>query len=63
MKGIPWVITNHSLLKNFATVIRKHLYILHLNEKVRKPFTPGPMVFSEGQENWETLLLGLNCTP
>ena len=34
MKGIPLVITYHHLLKDFATVIRKHLYILCLNKEV-----------------------------
>ena len=28
MKGIPLVITYHLLLKDFAIVIRKHLYML-----------------------------------
>ena len=32
MKGIPLVITYHPLLKDFAGVIRKHLYILYLNK-------------------------------
>ena len=32
MKGIPLVITYHPLLKDFAGVIRKHLYILYMNK-------------------------------
>ena len=44
MKGIPLVITYHSLLKDFACAIRKHLYILYLNKEVKEIFTPGPMV-------------------
>ena len=31
MKGIPLVITYHLLLKDFASVIRKHLYIIYLS--------------------------------
>ena len=31
MKGIPLVITYHPLLKDFASVVRKHLYILYFS--------------------------------
>ena len=33
MTGIPLVITYHPLLKDFASVIRKHLYILYLKKR------------------------------
>ena len=36
MKGIPLVITYHPLIKDFASVIRKHLYILYLNKEVKE---------------------------
>ena len=36
MKGIPLVITHHLLLKDFASAIRKHLYILYLNKEVKR---------------------------
>ena len=55
MKGIPLVITYHPLLNDFASVIRKHIYILYLSKEVKEIFTP----HSEGQENWEAILLGL----
>ena len=32
--GIPLVITCHPLLKDFAEVIKKHLYLLHMNDEV-----------------------------
>ena len=48
MKGIPLVITCHPLLKDFLSVIRKHLYILYLSKEVKEIFTPGPMVSLEG---------------
>ena len=48
MKGIPLVITYHLLLKDFASVIRKHLYILYLNKEVKEIFTPGLMVSLRG---------------
>ena len=52
MKGILLVITYHPLLKDFASVVRKHLYILYLNKEVKEIFTTGPWFHSEGQENW-----------
>ena len=48
MKGIPLVITYHPLLKDFASVTRKHLYILYFNKEVKEIFTPGPMVLFRG---------------
>ena len=39
MKGIPLVITCHPLLKDFLSVIRKHLYILYLSKEVKEIFT------------------------
>ena len=36
MKEIPLVITYHPLLKDFACVIRKHLYILSLCKEVKE---------------------------
>ena len=48
MKGILLVITYHPLLKDFANVIRKHLYILYLSIEVQEIFTPGPMVSFRG---------------
>ena len=44
VKGIPLVITYRPLPKDFASVIRKHLYILYLNKEVKEIFTPGPTV-------------------
>ena len=32
--GIPLVITCHPLLKYFAKVIKKHLYLLHMRDEV-----------------------------
>ena len=45
MKGIPLVITYHLLLKDFASAIRKDLYILYVNREVKEIFTPVPIVF------------------
>ena len=48
MKGIPLVITYYPLIEDFASVIRKHLYILYLNKEVKEVFTPDSMVSFQG---------------
>ena len=47
-KGIPLVITDNPLLKDFAKVINKHLHLLHMNDEVKKAFTPVPVVSFRG---------------
>ena len=58
MKRIALAISYHPLLKDFASVIRKHLYNLYLNKEVKKIFTSRPIVSFRGQENWEATLSG-----
>ena len=43
-KGIPFVVTYHPILKNIGNIIRKNLYLLHMNEEAKKVFTPEPMI-------------------
>ena len=63
MKGIPIVITYHPLLKDFASVIRKHLYILYLNKEVKEIFTPGPMVSFRGTRKLGSYLVRARFYP
>ena len=51
MKLIPSVVNYHDLLKDFASVIKKHLYILYLNEELKEIFTSDPMVLFRRKEN------------
>ena len=44
MKEISLVITSYSLIKDSASVIRKHLYVLYLNKEVKEIFTTGSLV-------------------
>ena len=62
-KGIPLVITYDPLLKDFASVIRKHLYFVYLNKKLKKSLLLVLWFYSEGRENWEAIFLGRNCSP
>ena len=43
IKGIPLVVTYHPLLKSLSKIISKNLYLLFLDEEVKRVFTPGPI--------------------
>ena len=62
MKGIPLVIIYDPLLKDFASAIRKDLYILYLTKEVKEIFTPGPLVSLQRAKKLGSYLVRLNCT-
>ena len=43
-KGVPLVVTYHPGLKNINQIINKNLHLLYIDQKVKKLFTPKPMV-------------------
>ena len=43
-KGVPFVVTYHPILNSLSKIIQGNMYILNMNEEVRKTFSPGPMV-------------------
>ena len=43
-KGVPFVITYHPSLRNTGRLISQNLYILCMNEDVKREFTPAPMI-------------------
>ena len=43
-KGIPFVVTFHPKLMVLQNIINKHLYLLYMNDDVKRVFTPKPMV-------------------
>ena len=43
-KVLPLVITYHPLLKSVGTILYKHLYLLHMDEEVKKVFPVAPIV-------------------
>ena len=43
-KGVPFVVTYIPILNSLSKIIRDNIYLLNMNEKVRKTFSPGPMV-------------------
>ena len=63
MKEFPLVIIYHPLLKGFASVIRKHLYILYLNKEVKEIFTHCPMVSFRGARKLGSYLVKAKLYP
>ena len=43
-KGIPFTVTFYPRLKVFQNIIDKKLYLLHMNEEVKKAFTPKSVI-------------------
>ena len=43
-KGVPFVVTYHSLLNKLSSIIHTNLYPLYMNQEVKNVFTPGPVV-------------------
>ena len=43
MKGIPLVVTYHTLLKSLSGIIDKNLSILYMNKEIKNVFTPQRM--------------------
>ena len=43
-KGIPLVATYHPLLKSLSSIVNNNIYLLHMDQQVKRTFTPQPMV-------------------
>ena len=43
-KCVPFVLTYHPLFKSMGKIINKNLYLLYMNNEVKKVFTPKPMI-------------------
>ena len=43
-KGAPFVVTYHPKLKSMSKIIKGNLYLLYMNDEVKKTFTPSPMI-------------------
>ena len=43
-KGIPLVVAYYPLLKSLSIIVNNNIYLLHMDQEVKKTFTPQPMV-------------------
>ena len=50
-KSILLLVIYHSLLKSLSKIISKNLYLLHMDEEVKRVFNPPLVSFREVQEN------------
>ena len=45
-KGVPFVFKYHPMLKSLGNIILDNIHLFHINEEVRRTFTPGTMIYS-----------------
>ena len=62
-KGVPLVVTYHPLLKTIGKIIHDNLYLLYMNEELKQPFTPGPMVSFRSSRKISSYLVRANLYP
>ena len=43
-KGIPLVVTYHPLHKQPSSIVNSDIYLLHMDQEVKRTFTPQPLV-------------------
>ena len=43
-KGMPLVVTYHPLLKSLSSIVNNNIYLLPMDQEVKRAFTPQPMV-------------------
>ena len=43
-KGIPLIVTYHLLLKSLSSIVNNNICLLHMDQEVKRTFTPQPMV-------------------
>ena len=44
-KGIPLLVTYHPLLTSLSSIIYNDIYLLHMNQEVKRTLTPQHMVY------------------
>ena len=43
-KVIPLVVTYHPLLQSLSSIVNNNIYLLHMDQEVKRTFTPQPMI-------------------
>ena len=43
-KGVSFVVTYYPILNSLNKIIRENVYLLNINEEIRKTFSPRPML-------------------
>ena len=59
-EGVPFVVTYHPTLDSLSKIIRDNIYLLNMNEEVRKIFLLGPMVSFQSAQKLSSYWFGLS---
>ena len=43
-KVIPLVVTYHPLRQSLSSIVNNNIYLLHMDQEVKRTFTPQPMI-------------------
>ena len=62
-RGIPLVVTYHTLLKSLSKIISENLYLLYMDEEVKRVFTPRSMVSFRSSRKLSSYLLRAKLYP
>ena len=62
-KGVPFVVTYHPILNSLSKIIRDNMYLLNINEEVRKTFSPVPMVSFQSARKLSSYLVRAKLYP
>lgn len=63
LKGVLFVVTYHPLLKSLSKTVSKNLYLLNMDETVRRVFTLGPMVSFRSSGKFNSYLFRAKLYP
>lgn len=62
-KGVPFVVTYHSLLKSLGKILHDNIHLLYIKEEVRRTFTPGTMSSFRTPSKISSYLVGAKLYP
>ena len=62
-KGVPFILTYHPLSKSMSRIINKNLYLLYMNNEVKKVFTPKPMISFRSARKMSSYLVRAKLYP
>ena len=62
-KGVPFVLTYNPLFKPMGKIINKDLYLLYMNNEVKKVFTPKPMISFHSARKTSSYLVRVKLYP
>ena len=62
-KGISLLVTYHPYLKLLSKIMRKNLYLFHMDEEVKKVFTQGSLISSRSLRKLRSYLVTAKLYP